>query len=41
MRKLFLSMGHFAPPIDFWLDLPLDETFEWCEVLNELLDPNA
>jgi hypothetical protein len=34
-----LSLGHFAPPMDFWLDMMMDELLEWCEALNELLEP--
>jgi len=35
-----LSLGHFAPSIEFWLDLPIDEMLDWCTALNELLEPD-
>jgi hypothetical protein len=38
-RKIFLSLAHFAPGMDFWLSLPLEDTLDWCVALNDLLEP--
>lgn len=40
LRKLALGMSsNFHSPLDYWLNLPIGELFEWTMKANEMLKP--